>query len=60
MKYDWKLPTVWASQHIPWVFFLLFSLSLSLLDSKFFNQEGNTCLLCIKHSKKHIYFKQTV
>jgi formate C-acetyltransferase len=24
MKYDWKLPTVWASQHRPWVFFLLF------------------------------------
>lgn len=39
-------------------FFYFFSLSLSLLGSKFFNQEGNTCLLCIKHSKTHLSFKR--
>ena len=39
MKYDWKLPTVWASQQVT-VGIFTFSLSLSLLGSKFFNQEG--------------------
>ena len=55
MKYDWKLPTVWASQHRPWVFFFTFFHSHCLCWDRNFSTRRETHVCYVSNIPKHTY-----
>ena len=55
MKYDWKLPTVWASQHRPWVFFYFFHSHRLCWDRNFSTRRETHVCYVSNIPKKHTY-----
>lgn len=58
MKYDWKLPTVWASQHRPWVFFLLFFTLTVSAGIEIFQPGRETHVCYVSNIPKHTYLSK--